>query len=38
MDDDEVLEVTPLSIRLRKKILDAGDRQRMAKRGKSAVY
>ena len=28
MDEDEVLEVTPKSIRLRKKILDSGARQR----------
>ena len=28
MDDDEVMEVTPLNIRLRKRILDAGARAR----------
>jgi GTP-binding protein len=34
MDDDEVLEITPLNIRLRKKILDANERARQAKRNK----
>jgi len=31
MDDDEVLEVTPKNVRLRKKILDSGARARWAK-------
>ena len=31
MSDDEVIEVTPKSVRLRKKVLDAGQRQRAAK-------
>jgi GTP-binding protein len=31
MDTDEVIEVTPKSIRLRKKLLDAGERERAAK-------
>jgi len=36
MDGDEVLEVTPETIRLRKKILDPGERARVAKKGKKA--
>jgi GTP-binding protein len=31
MDTDEIIEVTPKSIRLRKKLLDAGERERAAK-------
>lgn len=34
--DDEYCEVTPQSIRLRKKILDKGERERAAKRAKKA--
>jgi len=33
MADDEMVELTPLSIRLRKAILDPGKRQRGAKGG-----
>ncbi len=36
IEDDELVEVTPSSIRLRKKILDKSDRERMAKRSKDA--
>jgi GTP-binding protein len=32
IDDDELVEVTPVSIRLRKRILDEGDRLRLRKR------
>ena len=32
IDDDELVEVTPKSIRLRKRQLDAGERRRQAKR------
>jgi GTP-binding protein len=32
MDQDEVLEITPNAIRLRKKFLDAGERQRAQKK------
>jgi GTP-binding protein len=32
IDDDELVEVTPLSIRLRKRILDEGDRLKLRKR------
>ena len=35
MDEDEVLEVTPLNVRLRKKILDSGVRARAAKSRKA---
>lgn len=35
MDEDEVLEVTPKNIRLRKRILDSGERIRYAKAAKS---
>ncbi len=34
--DDELVEVTPLSIRLRKRHLDAGERRRLAKRAQVA--
>jgi GTP-binding protein len=34
--DDELVEVTPLSIRLRKRHLDAGERRRQSKRAKVA--
>ena len=34
IDDDELCEVTPESIRLRKKILDKGERDRVAKKKK----
>ena len=34
IDDDELCEVTPKSIRLRKKILDKGERDRVAKKKK----
>ena len=37
IEDDELVEVTPGSIRLRKKILDKSDRERMAKRSKDAT-
>jgi GTP-binding protein len=37
IEDDELVEVTPSSIRLRKKILDKSDRERMAKRSKDAT-
>jgi len=36
IEEDELVEVTPDSIRMRKKILDKSDRGRMAKRGKDA--
>ena len=36
LNDDEYLEVTPESIRLRKKILDKNEREKSAKRNKSA--
>ncbi|WP_050614644.1 translational GTPase TypA [Bacillus testis] len=36
LNDDEYLEVTPESIRLRKKILDKGERERVAKKKKFA--
>lgn len=36
LDDDEYLEVTPESIRLRKQILDKNERERMAKKKKYA--
>ena len=32
IQDDELVEVTPKSIRLRKKILDTKERERMARR------
>jgi GTP-binding protein len=35
--DDELLEVTPASLRLRKRILDARTRGREEKRGKEAL-
>jgi GTP-binding protein len=35
IDDDELLEVTPLSLRLRKRILDHGTRMRVQKTGKA---
>jgi GTP-binding protein len=37
IEEDELVEVTPSSIRLRKKILDKSDRERMAKRSKDAT-
>jgi GTP-binding protein len=36
IEDDELVEVTPKSIRLRKKLLDANDRKR-ADRSKEAI-
>ena len=36
LGDDEYLEVTPESIRLRKQILDKNERERMAKKKKTA--
>ncbi|MER1989871.1 MAG: translational GTPase TypA, partial [Solibacillus isronensis] len=36
LGDDEYLEVTPESIRLRKQILDKGERERVAKKKKNA--
>ncbi|KON89247.1 GTP-binding protein TypA [Sporosarcina globispora] len=36
LNDDELLEVTPESIRLRKKLLDKNERERMAKKKKYA--
>ena len=36
LSDDEYLEVTPESIRLRKQILDKGERERVAKKKKNA--
>ena len=33
LEDDELLEITPVSLRLRKKILDHDKRYREAKRG-----
>ncbi|HBF39728.1 MAG TPA: translational GTPase TypA [Firmicutes bacterium] len=36
IEEDELIEVTPNSIRMRKKILDKSDRGRMSKRGKDA--
>jgi len=35
IQDDELCEVTPKSIRLRKKILDEGERNRAAKKAKN---
>jgi GTP-binding protein len=37
LEDDELLEATPASLRLRKKILDAGRRARAKKSGKRAI-
>ena len=37
IEDDELLEVTPVSLRIRKKILDSTARQRAAKRSKQQV-
>ena len=34
MDEDEVLEVTPTNIRLRKRLLDSGERARWNKANK----
>jgi GTP-binding protein len=34
IDDDELVEVTPESIRLRKKYLDANERKKMEKQAK----
>ncbi|MEK4629691.1 MAG: translational GTPase TypA [Solibacillus sp.] len=36
LDDDEYLEVTPESIRLRKQVLDKGERERITKKKKNA--
>lgn len=36
MSDDEYCEITPENIRLRKQILDKGERDRVAKRKKKA--
>jgi len=33
LEDDELLEVTPLSLRLRKKILDPNQRRRLQNKG-----
>jgi GTP-binding protein len=33
IEEDELVEVTPTSIRLRKKILKESDRRRLARRG-----
>ncbi len=35
--DDELVEITPRSIRMRKKVLDRSERERMAKRAKEAI-
>jgi GTP-binding protein len=35
--DDELLEITPENLRLRKRILDTNSRNRMVKRTKEAV-
>lgn len=32
LEDDELLEITPTDLRIRKKILDSGDRMRASKR------
>ena len=32
IEDDELVEVTPLSIRLRKKVLDKSERERLLKK------
>ncbi len=37
IDDDELVEVTPKSLRLRKKLLDANDRKRAERASKDAV-
>ncbi|MBL7997576.1 MAG: translational GTPase TypA [Candidatus Kapabacteria bacterium] len=37
IEDDELLEVTPLSLRIRKKILNTTERQRASKRAKQAM-
>ncbi len=37
LNDDEYCEVTPENIRLRKKILNTGERQKAAKRKKIAA-
>ncbi|NDG05115.1 MAG: translational GTPase TypA, partial [Alphaproteobacteria bacterium] len=36
IEDDELVEVTPQSIRLRKRYLDSNERKRMAKKAESA--
>ena len=36
IDDDELLEVTPASLRIRKKYLDANERKKMAKQAVGA--
>lgn len=35
IEDDELVEVTPTSIRLRKRLLEANDRKRDAKRAEA---
>ena len=37
LNDDEYCEITPQTIRLRKKILDKAERERMAKKKKVAI-
>jgi GTP-binding protein len=37
LGDDELLEVTPKSLRIRKRILDSNKRNREAKRSKEAI-
>ncbi|MBF6633156.1 MAG: translational GTPase TypA, partial [Planococcus sp. (in: Bacteria)] len=37
LNDDELCEITPQTIRLRKKILDKAERERMAKKKKVAI-
>jgi GTP-binding protein len=37
IEDDELLEVTPLSLRIRKKILNTTERQRAQKRAKLSM-
>lgn len=37
LNDDELLEVTPLSLRIRKRILNTNERQRYAKRARAAA-
>ncbi len=38
INNDELVEVTPLSIRLRKSVLDHNERKRFEKRGEAGVY
>jgi GTP-binding protein len=37
IEDDELVEVTPLSIRLRKRTLDEGERLKQRKRAKTSA-